>query len=571
MEGRLIGQYRVTGLLGKGGMGVVYAAQHTLLGRPAAVKVLLPRLSDDQGIVTRFFNEARAATAIQHPGIVEVYDFGWTSEGAAFIVMEHLRGETLRDRRKRGPMPWHLALTVTRQIAGALAAAHAKGIVHRDLKPDNIFLVPDPEVPGGERIKLLDFGIAKLADLPTGTSMTRTGAVMGTPTYMAPEQCRGVAVDSRADLYSLGCILFELLSNRPPFVGEGEGEVLAAHIHVPPPAIGSLVHGLPKEIEVLVQRLLVKAPIDRVQTANEVIRLIDAASSTLGGRRAINSSPLRPLQRPRSPATHAASSADGTIGADTTLSSAVSSSHRVPSSPPKHRRLVLVATAGSAIVLAAVIARSVGGGGGEPASAPASIPYAPAGSATVAAQKVPPPPPPPAPSPPALPAAPTPAPVPAPTTITATAPTAPSPTTSTASSLSTSAAAAPPIPPKDSVPRPKATKQRPVPLEQPAPSAVGSTTLLAPSRTSKKQPAPSTVDLVIDSSPAGAKLVGDGGEVIGTTPFRGTLPREDLAIRLSLRLDGYAQESFTVYAGGPITKSVQLVPVKKDGSVNPFK
>jgi serine/threonine-protein kinase len=548
MEGRLIGQYRVTGILGRGGMGIVYAARHTLLGRPAAVKVLLPRLSDDQEIVTRFFNEARAATAIRHPGIVEVYDFGWTDDGAAFIVMEHLQGETLRDRRKRGPMPWSLALTVTRQIAGALAAAHAKGIVHRDLKPDNVFLVPDSEVPGGERIKLLDFGIAKLADLATEKSVTRTGSVIGTPTYMAPEQCRGVAVDSRVDLYSLGCILFELIGSRPPFVGEGEGEVLAAHIHVPPPALGSLVRDLPHEIEVLVQRLLVKAPIDRVQSADEVIRLIDAASATLGGRRAIGSAPLPPLQPPRPPVPPAAASADGTIHSDTTLSSAVSAAHRAPPSPAKRRRLVLVGIAGSAIALAAVIARSVGGGDGEPAPAPAPIPYASAGSAMV------------------------PAPTPAP----------PSPTTSPASPPSSSAAAAapsrtessPPIPPKGSPPRPKAARQRPVPQEKPAPSAVDvaddSTALLAPSSTSKEKPAPSTVDVVIDSSPAGAKLVRDG-QVIGTTPYRGTLPRADLAIRLSLQLSGYTQESFTVYAGGPITKSVQLVLVAKNGGVNPFK
>jgi len=119
---------------------------------------------------------------------------------------------------------------VKRQIVGALSAAHAKGIVHRDLKPDNVFLVADPEVPGGERIKLLDFGIAKLAVESSGTvNVTKTGAVMGTPTYMAPEQCRGVAVDHRADLYALGCVIYELCCGRPPFVGEGTGDVLAAH------------------------------------------------------------------------------------------------------------------------------------------------------------------------------------------------------------------------------------------------------------------------------------------------------------------------------------------------------
>jgi eukaryotic-like serine/threonine-protein kinase len=214
--GGVFGQYRVTDVLGEGGMGVVYAAEHMLLGRPAAVKLLLPELSRKQEIVQRFFNEARAATAIRHPGIVEIYDFGWTTDGAGFIVMELLEGETLRTRRKKGRMPWPAALAVTRQIAGALGAAHAKGIVHRDLKPDNVFLVPDPEVPGGERIKLLDFGIAKLADSPAGQHKTRTGAVIGTPTYMAPEQCRGVEVDARPDLYALGCILVRALQPSQP-------------------------------------------------------------------------------------------------------------------------------------------------------------------------------------------------------------------------------------------------------------------------------------------------------------------------------------------------------------------
>ena len=143
MDDVTIGQYRVTGLIGRGGMGAVYAAEHALLGRPAAIKVLLPDLSQKQDVVTRFFNEARAATAIRHPGIIEIYDFGWTPDGAAFIVMERLEGETLARRSARIRQRWPAVLAVARQIAGALGAAHAKGIVHRDLKPDNVFLVPD--------------------------------------------------------------------------------------------------------------------------------------------------------------------------------------------------------------------------------------------------------------------------------------------------------------------------------------------------------------------------------------------------------------------------------------------
>ncbi|HZJ67230.1 MAG TPA: serine/threonine-protein kinase, partial [Kofleriaceae bacterium] len=296
MEAVTIGQYRVTGVIGRGGMGAVYSAEHSLLGRPAAIKILLPELSQKQDIVMRFFNEARAATAIRHPGIVEIYDFGWTPEGAAYIVMEHLEGETLSRRAARARFSWQNALAIARQIAGALSAAHAKGIVHRDLKPENIFLVRDPEVPGGERIKLLDFGIAKLAgETATTVHVTRTGAVMGTPTYMAPEQCRGVPIDHRADLYSLGCIVFELCTGRPPFVGEGAGDVLAAHIHVPAPTLAGAGVKVPAPVEHLLQRLLVKSPDRRIQSADELIREIDAV---IAERRAATA-PSAPAGRSR--------------------------------------------------------------------------------------------------------------------------------------------------------------------------------------------------------------------------------------------------------------------------------
>ena len=270
----MLGSYRVTGTIGRGGMGIVYVAEHALLGRQAAIKVLQSDLSQKEEVVARFFNEARAATAIRHPGIIDVYDFGWTREGAAYLVMEFLEGETLARRAARAPIGWQAVLAIARQIAGALGAAHAKGIVHRDLKPDNVFLISDPEVPGGERIKLLDFGVAKLA-ADTSPTVTRTGAVIGTPTYMAPEQCRGVAIDHRADLYALGCVIYELCCGRPPFRGEGFGDVLAAHIHMPPPPMAAKAE-VPAEVEALVRRLLAKAPGDRFQSAEDVIFAIDA-------------------------------------------------------------------------------------------------------------------------------------------------------------------------------------------------------------------------------------------------------------------------------------------------------
>src|SRR3954463_6001634 len=189
-------------------MGTVYRAEHTLIGKIAAVKILHPEMSSNRDIVNRFFNEARATTSIKHPGIVEVFDFGYMASGHAYLIMEFLDGMPLSQRlRRRGPMSEGEAALLLRGVCVALAAAHDKGVVHRDLKPDNIFVVPDPESVSGERTKILDFGIAKLTDIGLGAGGgTRTGAVMGTPAYMSPEQCRGTGdVDYRADLYSIGC------------------------------------------------------------------------------------------------------------------------------------------------------------------------------------------------------------------------------------------------------------------------------------------------------------------------------------------------------------------------------
>ena len=202
--GQTLGSYKIVEQLGEGGMGIVYTARHPLIGRTAAVKVLLPEFSNDKEVTERFFNEARAATLIKHPGIVDIFDYGYAGDGSAYIVMEFLDGSSLSDRiDAAGQMAERDVFRLCRQAASALSAAHKAGIVHRDLKPDNIFIVPDGEVVGGERIKVLDFGIAKLSGDAGGITKTRTGAVMGSPLYMSPEQCRGAAeVDVRADVYS---------------------------------------------------------------------------------------------------------------------------------------------------------------------------------------------------------------------------------------------------------------------------------------------------------------------------------------------------------------------------------
>jgi serine/threonine protein kinase len=270
--GAVIGNYQIVRKLGEGGMGAVYLGQHQLLGRRAAIKVLLPALSARPDIVNRFFNEARAVTSISDPGIVQVFDFGYHSDGSAFIVMEYLEGEPL-DRRlaRMGRLPAAEALRLCRQVASSLAAAHAQNITHRDLKPENIYLVRDGEVASGERSKILDFGIAKLSDDNPGKLKTSTGALMGTPVYMSPEQCRGLSdLDHRSDIYSLGCVLFHLLTGRPPFEGEGMGDIIAAHIREPAPVPSSRAPDIAPSVDAVVMRCLAKAPADRYQTMVEL-------------------------------------------------------------------------------------------------------------------------------------------------------------------------------------------------------------------------------------------------------------------------------------------------------------
>src|SRR5688572_7543018 len=184
MTDETVGSYKILRPIGQGGMGFVYLAEHVLIGRKAAIKLLHPELSSNQEIVGRFFNEARSTALIKHPGIVEIFDFGYHPSGAAFIVMEFLEGTTLASRIRRPPRPLvDETLVIARQIATALGAAHRQGIVHRDVKPDNIFLLPDSNAIGGVRVKVLDFGIAKLAGdlMPANGMHTRTGLLLGTP------------------------------------------------------------------------------------------------------------------------------------------------------------------------------------------------------------------------------------------------------------------------------------------------------------------------------------------------------------------------------------------------------
>jgi serine/threonine protein kinase len=274
--GKTLGNYRIISEIGKGGMGVVYLGEHSLLGKKAAVKLLRADVPEDQ--VQRFFNEAKAAATLQHPGLVDVVDFGHSKEGRAFIVMEYLVGESLAERLERDPrLPVPIACTIARHVANALAVAHREGIVHRDLKPGNIFLLPDPESPAGVRTKVLDFGIAKLERNRDDKGVqTHSGAVIGTPRYMSPEQCKNAReVDGRADIYSLGCILYEMLLGVAPFDYDSWAELVSAHLKETPPTPSELDHAIPKDVETLMMKMLAKKPQDRHRSMEELAQSIE--------------------------------------------------------------------------------------------------------------------------------------------------------------------------------------------------------------------------------------------------------------------------------------------------------
>jgi serine/threonine-protein kinase len=258
-------------------MGSVFEAVHQYIERRAAIKVLHPDLSQNPQFRTRFLNEARAVNLIKHPGLVEIFEFGlMEGSGTAYIIMEFLEGESLGKRLQRFPNGMNAeALTIGRQIAQAMSAAHQKDIVHRDLKPDNVMLVPDPERPGQERVKVLDFGIAKLAGNADGKDKTETGTMIGTPAYMAPEQCLGEpTLDGKADVYALGVMLYEMLSGVLPFAAQHSFDFMAAHVREEPRPLRSQRPDVPDEVAGLLHSMLLKAPQER-PTMAAVVTLLD--------------------------------------------------------------------------------------------------------------------------------------------------------------------------------------------------------------------------------------------------------------------------------------------------------
>ncbi|HEU4734516.1 MAG TPA: protein kinase [Kofleriaceae bacterium] len=281
LRGR-VGKYELRDQLGRGAFGVVFTARDPSLDRDVAIKVLHPTHLANQEIVQRFLQEARAAARIAHPGIVTIHDCGGVEIGGgstAFIAMELLSGESLTGRLARcGRLPPRAAEEIARQVASALEAAHRADVLHRDLKPDNIYLVPDPAMPTGERVKVLDFGLAKLGQ----EGHTQLQMVFGTPRYMSPEQCRSAAqVDHRSDIYALGCILFELVTGQLPFDGDVR-QLIERHRRAIPPRASTLVAGLPSALDGLIAEMLAKDPMERPQTMGAVQRALQLAGTDAG-------------------------------------------------------------------------------------------------------------------------------------------------------------------------------------------------------------------------------------------------------------------------------------------------
>ena len=273
--GDVLGAYRILGQIGAGGMGVIYRAEHVRLGRKVAIKLLLPELAKRADVVSRFFEEARAVNEIGHPNILDIIDFVEKCDESpplVYMVQELLQGQDLASRiRSAGPLEPEEVVGIALQVTDALIAVHRVKILHRDLKPENIFLVPREDV--GTVVKLLDFGVAKAFGQRQKVSITDPGTAVGTPEYMAPEQILGRELDDRTDIYALGLVLYDMLTNTVPFQSSAYGEVLIAQVKEQPEPISTRRRSgtpVPAALDALVMRCLRKDPAERYQTMREV-------------------------------------------------------------------------------------------------------------------------------------------------------------------------------------------------------------------------------------------------------------------------------------------------------------
>jgi len=274
MIGRTISHYRIVEKLGEGGMGVVYLAEDTVLGRRVAIKTLRARGRTNQHFRARFLREARAVSALSHPHIAHIYDYGETEDDEPYIVMELIKGATLGDLMKKEALTIPRAIEIVKQVAEALGEAHRNGIVHRDIKPSNV------AIDERGNVKVLDFGLAKqlstasvllvdVTDQADQSTRTREGVILGTPMYSSPEQALGAEIDPRSDIFSLGTVLYEALAGQPAFSGKSDGEIAARVVRDDPPLPSTLNPDIPPTLDRIAMKALAKSPAARYQTCEE--------------------------------------------------------------------------------------------------------------------------------------------------------------------------------------------------------------------------------------------------------------------------------------------------------------
>ena len=408
--GQQVGEYVIDSLIGAGGFGTVFRATHPLIGKTVAIKVLSRAYSAQPEMVSRFVAEARSVNQIRHRNIIDIFGFGQLDDGRHYFVMELLEGQPLDQfLEEHGRLELADAVPILRGVARALDAAHDKGIIHRDIKPENIFLVADPE--GGWFPKLLDFGIAKaFGGQPEGMHKTRTGAPIGTPYYMSPEQCRGRDVDHRTDIYAFGCVAYELLTGTVPFSGDDYMDILMKQIGEPPPLLSETVPAL-QALDEAIQWMMQKDPADRPANLTAALAALEQSAESSGVAlpvarttgQLVRTTPAPALRTP-TPSTRPIASAEtidlsgraATVAADAPPSKATPAVAAVPATvtgvgeaPSRRGRgAVFAGAAVVALAIAAVVVVKVTGSRGGDAAAP----VAPApGPATPVAPPVAPP------------------------------------------------------------------------------------------------------------------------------------------------------------------------------------
>ncbi len=342
----LPGGYVILDLIGIGGMGRVYRAEQTNLARTVAVKIIHPHLVGEENAAARFITEARAASRLNHPNSVGVIDFGKTQDGQLYLVMEYLRGRDLaRVAYEEGPLPFRRIVDVTRQVLAALSEAHHLGIIHRALKPENVIL--EPMRTGGDFVKVVDFGLAKMRAEAAQPSITSPGIVCGTPEYMSPEQGRGDELDARSDLYAVGVILFQLLTGRLPFEAESPTQVVLMHLSTPPPDPRKIApeRQIPDPLVGIVNRSLAKEPEDRFRDADEFAEALVAAFAQVEGPTSLRADRASMVRCQACGALNAPTQKFcGDCGAPTTASSAPPFVERQTEPPPSHPDVSTVTT-----------------------------------------------------------------------------------------------------------------------------------------------------------------------------------------------------------------------------------